>query len=90
MTDKAISPLRRRLIEDMAIRRLSPKTQLHYVPSPRTFPRFPPKNEVRSGLAGGGNRIRTIGSAWEGPDASCVGSHSLRLFGWRGTNQRRH
>jgi hypothetical protein len=29
MTDKAISPLRRRLIEDMAIRRLSPKTQLH-------------------------------------------------------------
>jgi hypothetical protein len=30
MTDKAISPLRRRLIEDMAIRRLSPKTQLHY------------------------------------------------------------
>ena len=28
MTDKAISPLRRRLIEDMTIRRLSPKT--HY------------------------------------------------------------
>ena len=26
MTDKAISPLRRRLIEDMTIRRLSPKT----------------------------------------------------------------
>src|SRR5215472_7975698 len=31
MTDKAISPLRRRLIEDMAIRQLSPKTQLHYI-----------------------------------------------------------
>ena len=31
MTDKAISPLRRRLIEDMAIRRLGPKTQLHYI-----------------------------------------------------------
>jgi hypothetical protein len=29
MTDKAISPLHRRLIEDMAIRRLGPKTQLH-------------------------------------------------------------
>ena len=28
MTNKAISPLRRRLIEDMTIRRLSPKT--HY------------------------------------------------------------
>jgi hypothetical protein len=27
MTDKAISPLRRRLIEDMTIRRLGPKTQ---------------------------------------------------------------
>src|SRR6516225_8036773 len=31
MTDKAVSPLRRRLIEDMAIRRLGPKTQLHYI-----------------------------------------------------------
>ena len=41
-------------------------------------------------LCAGGNRIRTIGSAGEGPDASCVGSLSLRLFGWRGTNQRRH
>ena len=28
MTDKAISPLRRRLIEDMTIRRLSPKTHV--------------------------------------------------------------
>ena len=26
-------------------------------------------------------RIRTIGTAGEGPDASCVGSLSLRLFG---------
>jgi integrase/recombinase XerD len=31
MTEKAISPLRRRLIEDMAIRRLGPKTQQHYI-----------------------------------------------------------
>jgi site-specific recombinase XerC len=31
MTDKAISPLRRRLIEDMAIRRLGPKTRHHYI-----------------------------------------------------------
>src|SRR5215831_6104299 len=30
MTEKAISPLRRRLIEDMAIRRLDPKTQQQY------------------------------------------------------------
>ena len=31
MTAKAISPLRQRLIEDMAIRRLGPKTQHHYI-----------------------------------------------------------
>ena len=30
MTEKAISPLRRRLIEDMEIRRLSPKTQYQF------------------------------------------------------------
>jgi hypothetical protein len=29
--DKAISPLRRRMIEDMAIRKLAPKTQHVYV-----------------------------------------------------------
>jgi hypothetical protein len=28
MTDKAISPLRRRMIEDMTVRRLAPKTQV--------------------------------------------------------------
>ena len=32
MTDKAISPLRRRLIEDMTIRRLSPKTHYLWLP----------------------------------------------------------
>ncbi len=31
MTDKAITPLRRRLIEDMTIRRLSPNTQHQYI-----------------------------------------------------------
>src|ERR1700694_2656413 len=40
MTDKAISPLRRRLIEDMALRRLSPKTQLHYVRHVKRFADF--------------------------------------------------
>src|SRR5580704_8866236 len=34
--------------------------------SPRTFPRFPPENEVRSGLSAGGRWIRTIG-----PPVSC-------------------
>ena len=31
MTDKAISPLRRRMIEDMTLRKLSPKTQSGYL-----------------------------------------------------------
>ena len=40
MTDKAISPLRRRLIEDMAIHRLGPKTQLHYIRHVKRFADF--------------------------------------------------
>jgi integrase/recombinase XerD len=40
MTDKVISPLRRRLIEDMAIRQLSPKTQLHYIRHVKRFADF--------------------------------------------------
>ena len=37
MTDKAISPLRRRLIEDMTIRRLSPKTHYQYIRHVKKF-----------------------------------------------------
>ena len=40
MTDKAISPLRRRLIEDMTIRRLGPKTQHDYVRHVKSFADF--------------------------------------------------
>ena len=40
MTEKAISPLRQRLIEDMAIRRLGPKTQLHYIRQVKRFADF--------------------------------------------------
>jgi site-specific recombinase XerD len=40
MTDKAISPLRRRLIEDMAIRRLGPKTQYQYIRYVKRFADF--------------------------------------------------
>jgi len=38
MTEKAISPLRRRLIEDMEIRRLSPKTQYQYIRHAKKLP----------------------------------------------------
>jgi len=40
MTDKAISPLRQRLIDDMTIRRLSPKTTQHYIRHVKNFADF--------------------------------------------------
>jgi site-specific recombinase XerD len=40
MTEKAISPLRQRLIEDMTIRRLSPKTQHDYIRHVKGFADF--------------------------------------------------
>ena len=40
MTETAISPLRRRLIEDMEIRRLSPKTQYQYIRHVKKFADF--------------------------------------------------
>jgi site-specific recombinase XerD len=40
MTDKAISPLRQRMIEDMTIRKFSPKTQHDYVQRVKNFAAF--------------------------------------------------
>ena len=40
MTDKAISPLRQRMIEDMTIRKLAPKTQHDYVQRIKNFAAF--------------------------------------------------
>jgi hypothetical protein len=40
MTETAISPLRRRLIDDMTIRRLSPKTQYQYIRHVKKFADF--------------------------------------------------
>src|SRR5499433_1938086 len=40
MTEKAISPIRRRLIEDMAIRRLDPRTQYQYIRHVKKFADF--------------------------------------------------
>jgi integrase/recombinase XerD len=40
MIDKAISPLRRRMIEDMTVRRLAPKTQVSYIRAVRDFAVF--------------------------------------------------
>jgi integrase/recombinase XerD len=40
MTDKAISPLRQRMIEDMTILKLAPKTQHDYVQRVKNFAAF--------------------------------------------------
>ncbi len=40
MTDEAMSPLRRRMIEDMAIRKLEPKTQQGYIRTVKDFAVF--------------------------------------------------
>ena len=40
MTDQAISPLRRRMIEDMTIRKFAPKTQHDYVQRVKNFAAF--------------------------------------------------
>ena len=40
MTDQAISPLRGRMIEDMTIRKLAPKTQHDYVQRVKDFAAF--------------------------------------------------
>ncbi|WP_247390059.1 MULTISPECIES: hypothetical protein [unclassified Bradyrhizobium] len=37
MTDEAVSPLRRRMIEDMTIRKFAPKTQHDYVQRIKNF-----------------------------------------------------
>ena len=47
MTDKAISPLRQRLVEDMTIRRLGPKTQHDYIRHVKSFCGFPKSERVR-------------------------------------------
>ena len=40
MTDEAMSPLRRRMIEDMTIRKFAPKTQYDYVQRVKNFAAF--------------------------------------------------
>ena len=40
MTDQAVSPLRRRMIEDMTIRKFAPKTQHDYLQRVKNFAAF--------------------------------------------------
>jgi hypothetical protein len=47
MTDQAISPLRRRMIEDMAIRKLAPKTHRDHVQRVKDFATFLSRSPTR-------------------------------------------
>jgi integrase/recombinase XerD len=40
MTDIPVSPLRRRMVEDMTIRKFAPKTQASYIRAVRNFTVF--------------------------------------------------
>ena len=68
MTDKAISPLRRRLIEDMAIRRLSPKTQYQYIRHVKRFADFVGQSAEDARLTRG--RCRARQSRWRTSSAT--------------------
>ena len=43
MTDQAVSPLRRRMIEDMTIRKFAPKTQHDYLQRVKNFCCYGPR-----------------------------------------------
>ena len=47
MTDEAMSPLRRRMIEDMTIRKFAPKTQHDYVQRGKNFAAFLGRSPIR-------------------------------------------
>ena len=88
MTDKAISPLRRRLIEDMTIRRLGPGTQHQYIRHVKSFADFvghspdkaTPEDVHRYQL-----RLASIGTTVPSVNA---GASALRFF-FRVTLKRR-
>jgi integrase/recombinase XerD len=52
MTDTAISPLRRRMIEDMTIRQFRPTTQDNYIRFVKQFSIFSGQGGLR-GMSGG-------------------------------------
>jgi hypothetical protein len=58
MTEQAISPLRRRMIEDMAIRNFAPKTQHDYVQRVKDFAAFLGRSPDLRGTCRGLSRSR--------------------------------
>ena len=66
MTDTAISPLRRRMIEDMTIRKLGPKTQADYIRAVKNFAAFLGHSPDRATIGEDIRRYRSSASrpAW--------------------------
>jgi hypothetical protein len=78
MTSEVISPLRRRMIEDMTIRKLSPKTQQGYIRTIKNLAAFLGRSPDRASFedsvrvasgAGGRGYFRGHGPAWRKANA---------------------
>jgi integrase/recombinase XerD len=64
MTDEAMSPLRRRMIEDMAIRKFAPKTQHDYVQRIKNFAAFLGRSPDAATFEDGRRYQLHLGSEW--------------------------
>ncbi len=80
MTEKSISPLRRRMIEDMAVRGFAPKTQQGYIRAVRNFTAFfgrPPDQASAEDLRRYQLHLRSIGTSATSMNAAAT---ALRFF----------
>src|SRR5438045_9787982 len=80
MTDKAISPLRRRLIEDMEIRRLSPKTQYQYIRHVKKFADFLCRSADKASAEDVHRYQLWLASSGTSVGAANVSATALRVF----------
>ena len=80
MTDKAISPLRRRLIEDMTIRRLSTNTQHQYIRHVKSFADFLGRSADKATAEDVHRYQLRLGSIGTTIPTVNAGASALRLF----------
>ena len=80
MTDTSISPLRRRMTEDMTVRGFTPETQRGYIAAVRNFTAFlgrPPDRAVGEDLRRFQLHMRSSGASATGMNAAVS---ALRFF----------
>ena len=80
MTDKAISPLRRRMVEDMTVRGFAPKTQTGYIRTVRNFTAFfgrPPDQASSEDLRRYQLHLRSLGTSATSMNTAAT---ALRFF----------